>query len=119
MRNKAARKVICDCPLVLIGSPPCTDWSTIMILNWNKMSPQERKERQRTARVHLEFCVKLYRIQTQSGRYFLHEHPNSATSWHEELMRKLCETHGVITTKADQCAYGLATAGPHGLAPAQ
>ena len=76
MRNKAARKVIQDSPLVLIGSPPCTDWSSIMNLNWSKMSPQERKERQRVARTHVDFCVKLYRIQIKGGRYFLHEHPN-------------------------------------------
>ena len=53
MRNRAARKVIEDQPLMVIGSPPCTDWSTIMNLNWHKMSPEEREEKQNNARTHL------------------------------------------------------------------
>merc|ERR1739836_354698 len=63
MRNKAARKVLEDKPLVLIGSPPCTDWSMQMNLNWDRMDPATVAERKRTARVHLEFCAKLYKIQ--------------------------------------------------------
>ena len=89
MKNKAARKVLSDEPLVLIGSPPCTDWSTIMNLNWDKMSPDERTRRRKEARAHLEFSAKLYRIQVASGRYFLHEHPQSASSWHEDVMKEL------------------------------
>ena len=72
MRNKAARKVIEDKPLVLIGSPPCTDWSALMNLNWERMNPEIVAERRRIARIHFEFCAKLYRIQRAEGRSFLH-----------------------------------------------
>merc|ERR1739836_104715 len=91
MRNKATRKVLEDTPLILVGSPPCTDWSVLMNLNWDKMDPAEVAERKRIARVHLEFCAKLYRIQHRAGRYFIHEHPNSATSWQEEAIASICK----------------------------
>lgn len=54
-----------------------------------------------------------------NGRYFLHEHPNAAASWHEDIMRDLYAIAGVVAVTADQCAYGLTTQGPHGNALAQ
>merc|ERR1711884_92933 len=106
-RNRATRRVIEDRPLVLIGSPPCTDWSTLMNLNWDRMDPERVAERKRLARIHLEFCAKLYKIQHDAGRYFLHEHPHSAASWHEEVIKQLCQLEGILTVSADQCRYGL------------
>ena len=41
VKSKAAREMIEDKPLWLIGSPPCTDWCTIMNLNWHKMDSEE------------------------------------------------------------------------------
>ena len=67
MGNRAARKVIEDKPLLPIGSPPCTDWTSLMNLNWDKMDPDTVAERKRVARIHLEFCAKLYRIQHEAG----------------------------------------------------
>ena len=119
MRNKAARTVMQGEPLVIVGSPPCTDWSTIMNLNWHKMSPEEQKQRKKVAREHQEFCFRLCKIQIRSRRYFLHEHPHRAASWREDTMEELGAQEDVVVTTADQCAYGLATQGPHVTAPAQ
>ena len=52
MRNRVARKVTNDKPLLLIGSPTCTDWSTIMNLNWHRMDPEEVERRKAAAREH-------------------------------------------------------------------
>ena len=90
-----------------------------MNLNWDKMDPEVVEERRRMARVHLEFCAKLYKIQQESGRYFLHEHPRSAASWQEETMKKMCQSEGVLTVDADQCMFGLTTEGPDGAGRAQ
>lgn len=49
MRNKAAMKVITEGPFVLIGSPPCTDWSSLTNFNWSKVDPATVKERKRIA----------------------------------------------------------------------
>ena len=72
MTSKAARKVMEDKPPVLVGSSPCTSWSTLMDLNWERMDPAKVEERKRIARIHLEFCAKLYKLQHAAGRYFLH-----------------------------------------------
>ena len=64
-------------------------------------------ERFRRARAHLQLCTKLYAIQIQQGRYFLHEHPAGATSWNEKCIQGILGRHGVILVKADQCQYGL------------
>ena len=50
MRNKAARKLIEDKPPFIIGSPPCTDWSTWTNLNWHRMDP-DTVARRRQSRV--------------------------------------------------------------------
>ena len=89
MRNKAARLFLEDKPVVLMGSPPCTDWSVLMNLNWDKVDPEVVAERKVIARVHLELCAKLCSIQREVGRRFIHEHPSSSKSWHEQIERRV------------------------------
>ena len=107
MRNKVARKLLEDKPMLLIGSPMCTEFSSWMQLNHKKMAPEIVQERLNKARTHLEFCRKLYAMQIHQGRYFLHEHPLGASSWHESCIQKILGTNGVIKIKADRCQYGL------------
>lgn len=115
MRDKAARKLVEDKPLVLIGSPPCTDWSTFMNLNWDRMDPDVVAERKKMARVDLEFCMELYKIQHDPGRHFLHEHPDPLRRGMGTLSRNFAKRG----CTADQCRYGLKTQGPQGEGPAQ
>ena len=42
LKNKAIRKVLKDEPLVLLGSPPCTEWSTVMNVNWPELHLKRR-----------------------------------------------------------------------------
>ena len=80
-------------PQWIIGSPPCTDWSSWNVgINHKKMTPEEVARRMAEARVHLKFVVRLYRRQLAAGRHFLHEHPAGATSWREDYMVKLLAT---------------------------
>lgn len=107
MRNKVARKVMPDQPMILIGSPMCTEFCSWMNLNHKRMLKEVVQERPRKARVHLEFCAKLYLMQAHHGRYFLHEPPLSATSWQEPCIHNILGKHAVLHVKADQCQYGL------------
>ena len=59
------------------------------------------------ARLHLAFAAKLYKIQMEEGRMFLHEHPESAASWKEECMLEVMAMPGVLEVKSDMCAYGM------------
>ena len=107
MKNKATRKLLEDKPMLLIGSPMCTEFCSWMYINHLKMPKKVVHERMRKARAHSEFCTTLYAIQINQGRYVLHEHLLGASSWKEDCIQKILGKHGVIHVKADQCQYGL------------
>ena len=90
-----------------MGGPPCTNWSAMMNMNWNKMDEREKKKRMEEARLHLRFAVELYKTQMEEGRLFVHEHPWGAKSWLEEEIKELIQKPGVILVKGDQCRFGL------------
>ena len=54
-RKAAMERVPRDEPLLLIGSPMFTNWSTIMNVNWDRIPPGEKERRLEEARVHLKF----------------------------------------------------------------
>ena len=67
-------------PALPVGSPMCTSFSRLQEFNFAKMPIERVREILENGISHLEFCIELYRIQIQGGRYFLHEHPETATS---------------------------------------
>ena len=74
---------------------------------------------QRKATVHLAFCCSLYGEQLSQGRYFLHDHPTSASSWKVKCMSDLERDPTVLTAEIDQCAYRLMSKDAEGDAPAK
>ena len=58
---------------------------------------------------HVEFCAKLYRLQLPEGRYFIHEHPDTATSWRLPQIESLRTTDGMWEVRTDLCMHGLTT----------
>lgn len=119
MRNRAARRVLTDKPILLIGSPMRTIHSVMNQANHARMPVEVVRQRFEYARRHLEFATKLYKIQTQEGRYFLHEHPESASSWQEKSVREVFNIKGVQRVVGDQCRYGLVARGANGYGPAR
>ncbi len=105
-RSKARRLLREQRPLILIGSPMCTAWCTWQRLNALRRDGDLIRRELTRARLHLEFVVSLYREQLESGRYFLHEHPEGATSWQEECIKSLLEIPSVGRVTADQCQLG-------------
>ena len=86
VQEKAWEVVYRDNPFVIIGSPPCTLYSTLQPLTACNM--KGHAEREATfeqdfdkARRHVAFCIKLYHYQMSKSGFFLHEHPWSASSW--------------------------------------
>ena len=57
--------------------------------------------------VHLRFCAALYREQMRGGRYFVHEHPKSATSWMNPHIKALREDPRTVLAEAGLCQFGL------------
>ena len=69
---------------------------------------------------HINFCVKLYHRQRVRGRYYLHEHPQTATSWKLPAMQALMERDDNHVAVGHMCAFGMTTTDPeHGVLPAK
>ena len=100
-------KVSRERPMLLVGSPMCTAFSSWQRINDKIMDPTVCAAEKARGLIHLSFCVDLYREQHKNNRYFLHEHPASATSWQSEVMEKLSSEDGIIKVTCDQCQYGM------------
>ena len=75
-RRRAEQYVRDQKPLLLIGSPMCTMFSTLQRFTpWNATKTTRWREHHE----HLQFTAKLYQMQMNAGRLFLHEHPAAAT----------------------------------------
>ena len=79
-RTKARELLQHSRPVLLIGSPMCTAFSTWQRLNAAKSRrPEDMKRAYTEACVHIEFVVELYKDQLAGNQYFLHEHPMFAS----------------------------------------
>ena len=114
MRNRAVRKLMSDKPILLIGSPTCIVYSVMNNVNHARVPDEVVRQRSREARVHLEFCAKFYHLQREAGRYLLHEHLESASSWQEDCINDMLSRNGVLKVTVDQCRYGLKSRNKHG-----
>ena len=94
-------------PYLLIGSPMCTAFSAWQRLNRARSTDLAGMERARLqAIVHMQFVAELYAEQIQGGRYFLHEHPDGASSWELPCVMELSKMPNVQRIVGDQCMYG-------------
>ena len=96
-------------PLLLIGTPMCTAFSNIQNLNKASRDPEVVRAELEKARVHLQWCCRLYQKQLDRGAYFLHEHPAGATSWKTPEIAALLAHPLVDRIVADQCQFGQQT----------
>ena len=89
-RENARQFVRASQPILLIGSPTCTAFSTWQRLNDARSTNVEARQRAYIeACQHIKFVASLYREQLDGGRYFLHEHPQFASSWQLPCMKEL------------------------------
>ena len=119
MREEAKRRVAEEKPYLLIGSPMCTMFSKWQDLRKASRDPVEFKRRFSKAMVHLRFLCELYKMQIDGGRYFLHEHPDTATSWKVPCIESLTERSDVMVARADLCMFGLMSKDADAEAPAE
>ena len=105
-RQRCRERIRAEQPWLVIGSPPCTWWSSLMAINIPRMEPAEASRREAEAKVLLHFACEIYRHQLAADRHFLHEHPASARSWADGQVRDLLEDPRVQTVVGHQCRYG-------------
>ena len=77
-------------PMFLIGIPMCTAFSSWQRLNALKRDPEVVRREYIKAMVHMQFVCELYRVQMDSGRYFLHASSRSELM-EGELRRRVAE----------------------------
>ena len=61
--------------------------------------------------------MKLYRFQVESGRLFIHEHPNSASTWKMQEMTKLTEDIGFDKVVGHMFRFGTNSKDEQGAGP--
>ena len=90
-------------PVLLIGSPMRTAFSTWQRFNDAKMrKPESLKRATAEACVHIAFVMELYWDQLAGNRYFVHEHPMFASLWSLESVQRLSQAPGVAVVRGDQ-----------------
>ena len=91
----------------MVGCPPCTMFSVSQSANQNKDSPEFK--RQHYEALGFLGSARKYGMQAYAGRFYIHEHPVSASSWKIDSMKTLAAEYGTYLVKRDQCMFGLAT----------
>jgi hypothetical protein len=113
-RDRARARIEEEKPFLIVGSPPCTYFSTLTQSNYSRMDPRKVARCKAEAQVLLDFAMQVYEMQLRAGRHFLHEHPQSASSWQDPKMVKMLAHPRVGTAVAHLCQYGLKTRGDDG-----
>ncbi len=109
VQSRVKRMVAEGKPLFVIGSPPCTSFSSIQNMNNKKRDAKVVEAERKAGERHLQFCLEIYMIQIKAKRYFIHEHPNTATSWKMQSVVELMAMENVDHAVADMCQFGMTT----------
>ena len=105
-RNRAVSRLCSERPYVLITSPMRTNPFKPASLNLRSKGVSHREQTTQKAREHLEFICKLIMIQHRNKRYFIHEHPDDTSSWHDQCVQEVLAVTQATVTKFDQCQFG-------------
>ena len=93
-------------PLIVIAAPPCTVFSAMQNINQEAGTPEWEKKYE-DALALLQFSVDVCWDQISRGKFFLHEHPATASSWDLPMIRELAEHPGVSIVTGDMCRWGM------------
>ena len=109
MREKARLEVMDMKPEFIIGSVMCTDWSVMQNVSRKYLTDTEWKARMGNARSHRKFICELYRMQMEGGRYYVHEHPATASSWAEAVVQETMGMPDAWIVRTNMCRFGTTT----------
>ena len=107
MREKARSLLDVVQPDLLLGCPPCSQFSPLQRLNRARGSQVGREQQYLEAVQHLEFCCGEYMRQMERGKYFVHEHPRQAESWNLHCIQDMSSLPNVLRVDGDMCAQGM------------
>ena len=114
VQSRVKKMIIEGKPMFVIGSPPCTAFSTMQNLSRGKRDPKIVERELEEGKEHIRFCIEIYILQIEGRRCFVHEHPSGATSWNMKEMIGLMMSQGVGVATVDMCEFGLTAKGKDG-----
>ncbi len=91
-------------PELLIGSPPCTSFCSLLFLTKTKDQIEQLRQE---GREHVRICVEAYKRQLAMGKHFLHEHPAHSASWMMPEVSELINTDGVYLVQGPMCRWQM------------
>jgi hypothetical protein len=97
-------------PWLLVTSPPCDQFSSWMRVNKSRMDPVELARRYAKAVNLFDFAMEeqIKQEARGEGRFGLHEHPATASSWRLPSARKLMSMKRVrMVRRSHLCRFGL------------
>ena len=106
-RTQARHDIAIADPLIVLGAPPCTVFSSMQNINQKHHGTPEWQRRYAEGFTLLQFSVEVYWDQISRGKFFLHEHPATASSWDLLIICELAEHPGVTIVTGDMCRWGM------------
>ena len=106
VRDAAKKEIDQNDTDVIVMSPPCTKFSSQQRSNETKKRKRVIRGQQKAATMHIDFCIEIMKMQMAAGRYFIFEHPSSASSWELPRMMRLLKRQSIWEVESDQCQYG-------------
>ena len=94
-------------PHFVIGSPPCTPFSPLQEISRAKRDPKVMADEYQKGMDLIRFCIKVYSLQLEGKRHFIHEHPATSTAWKSKDMVEFMMKYEVDVTTIHMCAYGM------------
>ena len=94
-------------PDLVLMTPECRGFSTLMQVNWERMDKDSRKKLQTSAMAMFHFSVQVAERQLRRGKYFVLEQPDKASSWNTHAAQWLQKQDDVMLLSFDQCMTGL------------
>ena len=95
-------------PAFVITSAPCTWFSALnRLYNMGKMKPEKKALKEREAEMLFEFGLDCCKTQAVAHRFYLHEHPATASSWKRPSVISFIRETKAMLAKFDQCEFGL------------
>ena len=98
-----------DKPLLLVACPMCGPFGALQSLTYAKLSKQVVKAKLRDAMAHVKFVLDMCLRQYPDLRFFVFEHPTSASAWSTAMLKHVMQLEGVHTVRFDFCQLGMET----------
>ena len=78
------------------------NWRSQSTASWSRLTQREKDDELHRARVHMQFVCRMYKLQHDEGRYFLHEHRQSELPWRKDCVEEIQEMTGAKLMSVSQ-----------------